>query len=201
MLHLKLPPQTLLAVALALTTTILTSGSAAQSVSPAAQWTRDYRAELESFDDFLDAHRAIAHNLRRNPSLIANEEFAINHPELDEFLKNHPAVVVALREHPEEFMRREKRFAEAGDHVSRYELNTFDHLLEQHRELAAELRQNPALADDHGFLARHADLREFFEDHPHLHDNFRQHPSAFLDSGWELDRRNREQPVVYHPMH
>ncbi len=201
MLHEKLSRHFLLGVALAVATAIPPAACTAQNLSPAAQRMRDYRAGLESFDDFLDAHRTIAHNLRRNPSLIANEEFAINHPDLDEFLKNHPGVVVAVREHPDEFVRREKRFVEAGDHVSRYELNTFDHLLEQHRDLTAELRQNPAIADDPGFLARHADLREFFEDHPHLRDNFRQHPSAFLDSGWELDRPTREQPVVYHPMH
>lgn len=176
------------------------SGSRAQKLTPAAQrLSVSGRAELESFDDFLDAHARIARNLRRNPWLVANEEFMISHPDLDEFLKNHPTVSLEIREHPQAFVGREKRFEEAGEHVSRYELDSFDHLLEQRPRVAAELKANPGLVDDTAFLSRHGDLQEFFEDHPHLRENLKQRPWAFLDGASTWQERDHQEPVAYHP--
>jgi hypothetical protein len=175
--------------------------STAQKLTSAARRLSDtHRAELESFDDFLDAHSRIAHKLQRNPWLVANEEFMISHPELDEFLKNHPAVSVEVREHPEAFVRREQRFEEAGEHVSRYELDSFDHLLEQRPLVAAQLKANPGLVDDNAFLSRHGDLQEFFEDHPHLRENLKQRPWAFLDGANTWEHSDYQEPVAYHPM-
>lgn len=178
---------------------LLSASGSAQKLSAAAERLPS-RAELESFDDFLDAHGNVARVLRHNPAVAENEDFLNNHPELDEFLKNHPGVEQSLREHPSRFVQREKRFSAAGEHVSRYELDTFDHLLDLHPETAAELRNNPGLADDRDFLGHHADLREFFEDHPHVRDNLKQRPWAFLNID-RLEPHEHEQPVVYRPKH
>ena len=176
---------------------ILSTLGNAQRLAPAAERLPS-RAELESFDDFLDAHGNVARVLRRNPAVADNEDFLNNHPELDEFLKNHPGVEQELREHPARFVQREKRFSAAGEHVSRYELDTFDHLLDLHREAAAELRNNPGLVDDQDFLIHHADLREFFEDHPHVRENLKSRPWAFVNAD-AIAPHEHEQPVVYRP--
>ncbi|HZU44133.1 MAG TPA: hypothetical protein VE994_15765 [Terriglobales bacterium] len=177
---------------------ILSAPADAQKLTPTAERAPVNRADSESFDDFLDAHPNIARVLKRNPALVVNEDFLNNHPELDEFLKNHPGAGEELREHPAIFIHREERFAAAGEHVSRYELDTFDHLLDMHREAAAELRSNPALVDDHSFLLHHTDLREFFEDHPHVRENLKRNPWAFVN--WTLpEPQQHEQPVVYRP--
>jgi phage-related protein len=181
------------------TLAMLAASGSAQKLSAAAERLPS-RAELESFDDFLDAHGNVARVLRRNPAIAENEDFLNNHPELDEFLKNHPGVEQELREAPARFVQREKRFSAAGEHVSRYELDTFDHLLDQHPEAAAELRNNPGLADDRDFLGQHADLREFFEDHPQLRENLKQRPWAFLTVDG-LEPHEHEEPVVYRPKH
>jgi len=178
---------------------VLSASGSAQKLSAAAERLSS-RAELESFDDFLDAHGNVARVLRRNPAIAQNEDFLSNHPELDEFLKNHPGVEQELHEAPSRFVQREKRFSAAGEHVSRYELDTFDHLLDRHPEAAAELRNNPGLADDRDFLGQHADLREFFEDHPHVRENLKQRPWAFLNVD-SLEPHEHEQPVVYRPKH
>jgi len=186
------------AIALALAATLAPPRLTSQRVTSATQtFSENDRAELESFDEFLDAHPTVAHDLRRNPSLVANEEFRLNHPLLDEFLKNHPLVQMEIHSHPQAFLARERRFAQVGEHISRYELNTFDHLLSVHQQTTEELRNSPGLVDDPKFLARHADLQEFFEDHPHVRDNLKQHPLVFLES--PSDRDNREQPVSYRP--
>ena len=68
------------------------------------------RHELSSFDDFLDKHAAIAKDLRQNPSLVKDQSYLQNHPELREFLDSHPGVRQELREDPAVFMKRERRF-------------------------------------------------------------------------------------------
>lgn len=186
--------------ALAAATLTPPAGVAQKFTSAAPHFSASNRAELESFDDFLDAHPTIALDLTRNPSLVKNEEFRLNHPSLDEFLKNHPAVESEIGTHPQAFVNRENRFAQVGAHISRYELDTFDHLLAIHQQVAVELRADPALVNDTKFLARHADLREFFEDHPHLREHLRDHPLVFLEPDTWTGAHDHEQPVVYHPV-
>ena len=175
------------------------AGTAQKFTSAARHFSSSNRAELESFDDFLDAHPNIALDLARNPSLVKNEEFRLNHPSFDEFLKNHAAVESEIGAHPGAFVIREHRFSQVGEHISRYELDTFDHLLAIHPQVASELRANPGLVNDAKFLARHADLREFFEDHPHLRENLTDHPLVFLEPDTWSGAHDHEQPVVYHP--
>jgi hypothetical protein len=185
----------LIIIVLALVTAVVPPASIGQKLT-STTFAESNRAEMESFDEFLDAHPTVAHDLRRNPSLVGNEDFRLNHPALDEFLKNHPLVEAEIHSHPQAFLARERRFGQVGPHISRYELNTFDHLLALHQQTADELRNNPRLVDDVKFLARHADLQEFFEDHPRVRENLKQHPVVFLEpSGFD----NREQPVSYHP--
>src|SRR5215475_6733306 len=62
------------------------------------------RGELLSFDNFLDQHREIAEQLRKNPSLVNNEEFVKNHPALLTYLQDHPGVREEFTENPNGFM-------------------------------------------------------------------------------------------------
>jgi len=58
------------------------------------------RRELAEMDRFLDGHPEVAEQLRKDPSLINNQEFVEKHPELREFLQNHPGVREEFRENP-----------------------------------------------------------------------------------------------------
>jgi hypothetical protein len=66
--------------------------------------------EVKRFDQYLDRHPEVAEQLRKNPSLINNEDYKERHPELREWLKNHPEAREELKENPRAFMRRENRF-------------------------------------------------------------------------------------------
>ena len=48
------------------------------------------RGELASFDRFMDGHPEIAEQLRRDPSLVKNEDFVRDHRDLQEYLQQHP---------------------------------------------------------------------------------------------------------------
>ncbi len=87
------------------------------------------RRELRNFDQYLDNHPEVAEQLRKNPSLINNEDFREKHPELREWLKNHPEAAEELKKNPRAFMKREHRF-------------------EKHER--GERRQNHALREGHG---------------------------------------------------
>jgi len=73
------------------------------------------RAELASFDRFLDSHHEIAEQLRKDSSLVKNSEFVQNHPALQTYLQQHPEVREELTENPNAFMRQENRYDRSED--------------------------------------------------------------------------------------
>jgi hypothetical protein len=91
----------------------------AQSMpSQANQPTQDNdttRQELAQFDRFLDSHREIGEQLRKNSSLINDKEFLAKHPALQTYLQQHPAFRQEIRENPNAFMRQENRFDRHGE--------------------------------------------------------------------------------------
>ncbi len=68
------------------------------------------RAQVASFDRFLDANPTIAASLKANPSLINNSAFLAQHPALSMWLKTHPEAAEELREDPQAFFSLEQRF-------------------------------------------------------------------------------------------
>src|SRR5258706_9997374 len=70
----------------------------------------DRRAKLAQFDRFLDTHRETAERLRRDPSLVRNQQFLQNHPALQTYLQQHPDIEHRLDQNPNAFMRQENRY-------------------------------------------------------------------------------------------
>ncbi len=68
------------------------------------------RAQLSSFNEFLESHNNISSELSRNPSLAVNQEFLENHPELRNYLKANPEVNEELRENPQSFLKAAQTF-------------------------------------------------------------------------------------------
>ena len=84
----------------------------------AAQQNQDNdttRGELASFDRFMDSHPEIAEQLRKDPSLVKNEDFVQGHRDLQEYLQQHPGVRDEISENPDRFMHQEQRFDRAED--------------------------------------------------------------------------------------
>lgn len=108
--------------------TLLTLALAAGFTSLAAAqpyWNNDVNTtELRNFDGFLDLHRYIASDLRRDPGLLRSPEYIKRHPELRGFLASHPGVREEARENPGRFVRGERRWDRRED---RRELWRDDH--------------------------------------------------------------------------
>jgi dsDNA-binding SOS-regulon protein len=151
------------------------------------------RRELASYDRFLDSHREIAEQLRKNPSLVDNQEFVKTHPALQDFLRDHPAVRQEIRENPTAFSEAESRFDRQEDRrdndVTRRELANFDNFLDNHREISEQLRKNPSLVNNQDFVKNHPALETYLSAHPAVRDEIRENPDVFMQQEARYDRR------------
>ena len=160
------------------------------------------RQELARFDQFLDSHRETAEQLRKDPSLANDAQFLKNHPALQSYLQEHPGISEQLRSDPNAFMREEARYDRREDSLNRgyrendrarterqQELQWFDRFLDSHRETAEQLRKDPALANDPGFLKNHPELQSHLKDHPAVRDDLARNADAFMHDEMRFDRR------------
>jgi len=150
------------------------------------------RRELAEMDRFLDGHPEIAEQLRKDPSLINNQEFVDKHPELREFLQSHPGVREEFRENPNAFLRQENRYErhEGDDRdrdrdrrdgdTTRRELASMDRFLDGHPEIAEQLRKDPSLINNREFVENHPALQQYLQSHPEVREEFRENPNAFM---------------------
>jgi hypothetical protein len=154
---------------------------------------------LPEFHQFLDSHREIADQLRRDPSQANNEEFQKAHPEFQTFLREQPGVQGELKDNPNEYMRQEDAFGRNddrngfnGDDTNRRQLvGEFDRFLDSHQEIAEQLRKDPSLADNRQFLQTHPALQTYLQQQPGIRDQLRDNPNAFMRQEDAFDRDTR----------
>jgi hypothetical protein len=157
------------------------------------------RRELASFDRFLDQHRQIAQQVREKPNLVNDEQFLKSHPELQTYLQSHPTVAEEIRENPTVFMQQETRFDQREDNrnvsrdtdrdTTRGELASFDRFLDQHHEIAEQVREKPSLVNDAQFVKTHPALATYLQSHPTVGEEIKENPSAFMQQEARFDRR------------
>ncbi len=170
--------------------TLLCLGTVARAQSASAQDDRrvqdndSIRGNPARFDQFLDSHREIAEQLRKDPSLVNRREFVENHPALQAYLQSNPGVREQLRQDPNGFMRQENNFDRRDDvrerDVTRRDLAEFDRFLDSHGEIAEQVRKNPSLVDNREFVQNRPALQEFLQKNPGVRDQLRQDPNAFM---------------------
>jgi phage-related protein len=152
------------------------------------------RRQLASFDSFLDSHPEVAEQVRKDPSLVNNEEFVEKHGELKQYLQEHPEIREELRQNPNAFMHQEQRFDRREDQgrdrdVTRGELANMDHFMDSHPEIAEQLQKDPSLVNDKHFVQSHPDLQQFLADHPGVREEYKENPNAFMHREERFDQR------------
>ena len=90
--------------------------------------------ELANFDQFFDSHPELSEQLRKDPSLINNQEFVQNHSDLQEYLQKHPEAREEFNENPNRFMHREERYDRREDARDQDRNRDRDHDI-THREI------------------------------------------------------------------
>ncbi len=170
--------------------------SQTQTMAPPAQDRDDSatRRQLAGFDNFLDTHPELAEQLRKDPSLVNNQEFVEKHGDLQQYLQQHPEVREELSQNPNGFMRQEQRFDRREDQardrdVTRGELANMDRFMDSHPEIAEQLRRDPSLVNDKKFVDNHPDLQQFLAEHPGVSEEYKENPNAFMRQEQRFDRR------------
>jgi hypothetical protein len=158
------------------------SPASAQSNQDNDTTTRD----VASFDMFMDAHAEIAEQLRKDPSLVRNQEFVKSHPALQEYIQAHPGVTEEIRENPSAFMRQEQRFEQRQEPR---EFASLDQFLDSHPEIAEQVRKDPALVNNQEFVEKHSALEQYLQTHPGVAQQWRQNPNTFMQEEQGFDRR------------
>src|SRR5260370_1355329 len=125
------------------------------------------RGELASFDRFMDSHPEIAEQLRRDPSLVKNEDFVRNHRDLQEDLQQHPGTREEISENPDRLMRQEQRFDRIEDNRNRDmsdgDRAGFGEFLGSHGSIAQELSKDPGLVNNEDYQKRHPELQQYLK--------------------------------------
>jgi len=155
-----------------------------QAPSPSQDITR---RELASFDKFLDSHHEIAEQVRKNPSLVDNQQFLKDHPALQAYVQQHPAVREELTENPNAFMSAENRYDRRdlapwrGDDLNDPHRH-FGEFLAGHSNIAKDLSKDPSLAKQDAYIHEHPELQEYLSAHPDVKQQLMADPRAFLAS-------------------
>ena len=178
------------------------AGAQSQGTTPQDRDSDLTWRQLTAFDQFLDNHREVSDQLRKDPSLINNQEFVENHPALQQYLQDHPEVREELNQNPNAVMHQEQRFDRNEDRdgdrsrnrdqdrdMTRGEVANMDRFLDSHPEIAEQVRKNPALLDDRRFVEGHPALQQFLAAHPGVREEVRENPNAFMSAEGRYDRR------------
>ena len=143
----------------------------------------DHRKDLADFDRFLDRHREIAEQARKDPALLDNRQFVQNHPELQNFLQDNPGVRDQLRQNPDAFMRQEDQFDRAGnggDRDMHNRMADFGGFLGDHSDIRQDLSKDPSVVKDHDYVQNHAELNAYLNAHPDVRDDLMANPQSFV---------------------
>jgi phage-related protein len=156
------------------------------------------RWQLSSFDSFLDSHPEVSEQLRKDPSLVNNEDFVEKHPALQQYLQQHPEIREQISQNPNGVMHQEQRFDRREDQprdrdITRGELANMDRFMDSHPEIAEQLRKDPSLVNNREFVENHPALQQFLADHPGVREEYRENPNAFMNREERFDRRE-DQP-------
>jgi hypothetical protein len=160
------------------------------------------RQELARFDQFMDSHPEIAEQLRKDPSLVNNEEFVKNHPALQTYLQQHPAIREEVRENPNAFMQQEARYdrREGEERVDRDAPHRqFGEFLGGHSNISQQLSKDPSLVKNQEYMVNHPDLQEYLKAHPDVRQGLMENPQSFVKSAQQFNNNNNSGRDVKTP--
>jgi hypothetical protein len=152
------------------------------------------RRDMGQFNHFLDSHREIAEQVRRNPSLVDNREFVQNHPSLQTYLQNNPGVRDQLRQDPTLAMRQENRISLTPDNrdAAHLHMATFGEFLQHHSDIATDVSRDPSLVKNHEYVDNHPELSGYLKAHPDVRSEWTANPQGFVKGAQQF--RNGTSP-------
>ena len=150
---------------------------------------RDH-GQVASFDQFLDKHREIAEQLRRDPSLAKNQQFVNSHPALQAYLQDHQGVREQLYQDPNGFMQQEKSYESRENGMGRGGMNreqySFGQFLGTHSDISGQLSKDPSLLKNREYMSSHPELQAYMKTHPDAQSQMAKDPDSFLKASQQF---------------
>ena len=165
------------------------------------------RDERVRFDRFLNSHREIGEQLRKNPKLINDEAYVKGNPELQTYLQDHPEFREAVRRDPDAFMRRDDndRYAR-NDNDDRDRDRDRDARADNDRDRDTrrdnDNRYRQGEANDHDRDARRDELANFdryLDSHRETAEQLRKHPSLVNNDEFVKSHPSLQTYLQQHP--
>jgi hypothetical protein len=82
--------------------------------------------------------------------------------------------------------------APQNESTSMDQLRSFDHFMQDHPEIARDLRQRPGLVNDRGYVDNHPPLRDWLSGHPDAAAAFRENPDGFIERERHFQQYNSD---------
>ena len=139
------------------------------------------RRQLADFDRFLDGHPQLAEQIRKDPTLVNNEEFVENHGDLQQYLQQHPEVREQLRQNPNAVMRQEQRYDRREDRMQDRDRDTNrdqDRMQDRDRDRSMNRDQDRDRDITRGELSN---LNNFMDSHPEIAEQLKKNPALVND--------------------
>src|SRR6516165_6814985 len=73
--------------------------------------------------------------------------------------------------------------------INHGDLSRFDRVLDDHREIAEQLREDPSLANNKQFLKDHPAFESYLRQNPDIRDALKDNPNAFMSEEGRFDRK------------
>jgi hypothetical protein len=68
-----------------------------------------------------------------------------------------------------------------------------DRFLDNHPEVAEQLRKDPSLIDNRQWVENHPALQQYLQSHPQVREEFKENPNAFMQAEMRYDRREDQR--------
>ena len=148
--------------------------------------------QMNSFENFLNAHPNTAAELQHNPNLINDPNWMSHHTGLEEYMSAHPNVRAEVRQNPGAFVNNGGSWrwhnGGYGGSANNTAVERFDTgYLNEHPEVAHQLAANPGLADNPEYLSAHPGLNSYLQAHPTVRQDLISHPDRFMSKEDQLN--------------
>ena len=162
------------------------------------------RGELARFDQFLDSHREIAEELRKDPSLVNDAQYAKNHPVLQAYLTDHPQIREEIKENPNAFMRQESRYDRREDARNDGDRDRRDgdrdaDRRDGDRDADHDSRGNGGRGDNDTTRGEVARFDQFLDSHREIAEQLRKDPSLVNNQKFESTHPALHTYLQEHP--
>jgi len=81
------------------------------------------------------------------------------------------------------------------DDITRRDVAEMDHFLDEHPEIAQQLKKDPSLIDNRRWVSDHPALQEFLQNHPQISATFRANPNLFMHDEERYDRQTSDRNI------